>query len=79
MTAIEECITKILLEDFKVRDGSICRDTTLADLGFDSLVIVELALVLDNEFGIALEDGELADSMTITDAAELLVAKGAVC
>ena len=77
MGSIEERITKILREDFKVR-GAITAGTTFADLGFDSLVIVELALVLDGEFGVALEDGELTDGMSITDAAELLVAKGAV-
>jgi acyl carrier protein len=76
--AIEERITKILLDDFKVRYESIGSDTRFADLSFDSLVIVELALVLDNEFGIALEDGELTETMTITDVAELIVVKGAV-
>lgn len=78
MNSIEERITKILLDDFKVRPEAIGPDTTFADLSFDSLVIVELALVLDNEFGIALDEGELTETMTITEAAELTVAKGAV-
>lgn len=78
MTSIQERITTILLDDFKVRDRSIGPDTTFADLSFDSLVIVELALVLDKEFGIAIEDGELTDDMTITDAAELVAVKVAV-
>lgn len=75
---IEERITKILLDDFKIQHESIGPDTVFAELGFDSLVLVELALVLDIEFGIQLDDGELTDSMTISEAAELLVAKGAV-
>lgn len=76
MTFLQERITKILLDDFKVQPESIGLDTAFGDLGFDSLVIVELALVLDTEFGVALEDGELTDTMTVADAAELLVAKG---
>lgn len=76
MTAIEDRVTKILVEDFKVLPGTIGRDRTFADLGFDSLVIVELALVIDNEFGVTMEDGELTDAMTVADVAELLVAKG---
>lgn len=76
MKAIEDRITKILLDDFKVRPESIGASITFAELGFDSLVIVELALVLDNEFGITLADGELTEAMTVTDAAGLLVAKG---
>lgn len=78
MKSIEERIVKILLDDFKVRYQPIGPETTFADLSFDSLVIVELALVLDNEFGIGLEDGELTDSMTITEAAELVAVKAAV-
>ena len=76
MTFLQERITKILLDDFKVQPESFGTDTAFGDLGFDSLVIVELALVLDTEFGVALEDGELTDTMTVADAAELLVAKG---
>jgi acyl carrier protein len=76
MTYLEERITKILLDDFKVRAEYIGPGTAFGDLGFDSLVIVELALVLDTEFGIALADGELTDTMTVADAAELLMTKG---
>ena len=73
---IEERIIKILLDDFKVQYESITSETLFAELGFDSLVLVELALVLDTEFGIAIEDGELTDTMTIGDAADLLIEKG---
>lgn len=76
MNSIEQRIRTILHQDFKVRQESIGPDTTFADLGFDSLVIVELALVLDNELGITLEDGELADTMTIADACGLIMDKG---
>jgi acyl carrier protein len=78
MTSIEERITKILLDYFKVRRESIGPDTTFTDLNFDSLVLVELTLVLDNEFGTVIEYGELTDTMTIADAANLVAAKGAV-
>lgn len=76
MNSIEERITKILLENFKISDA-IGPTTTFGDLSIDSLVIVELALALDLEFGTALEHGELTESMTVADAAALLVAKGA--
>jgi acyl carrier protein len=78
MKTIEELITRILLDDFKVRHEFIGAGTTFAELKFDSLVIVELALLLENEFGIILEHGELTDKMTITDAAEMLAVKGLV-
>lgn len=75
---IEERIIKILLDDFKVQYESITSETLFAELGFDSLVLVELALVLDTEFGTALGDGELTDTMTIAEAADLLIDKGVV-
>jgi acyl carrier protein len=78
MTSIGERITRILLDDFKVRPEAMGADTTFGDLNFDSLVIVELALVLDKEFDIELDDGELTDAMTVADAAELVSAKVAV-
>lgn len=78
MTSMEERITRILLDEFKIQHESLGPDTTFAELSFDSLMIVELALVLDNDFGIALEEGALTDNMTITDAAELMVVRGAV-
>lgn len=74
--SLQERITKILLDDFKVQQEHIGQHTAFGELGFDSLVIVELALVLDTEFGVMLEDGELTDTMTVADAAQLLVAKG---
>jgi acyl carrier protein len=78
MKSIEERITKVLLDDFKVQHNFIGPDTRFTDLGFDSIVIVELAMVLEGEFGILLEFGEFTDTTTIAEAAELMMAKGAV-
>jgi acyl carrier protein len=46
-------------------------------LKFDSLVLIELGLVLENELGITIEDGALKDEMTIGQAAELIASRGA--
>lgn len=78
MNAIEERIAKILIDNFKVEYEFIGPDTTFNEVGFDSLVIVELALVLSEEFGVVIEDGEFVDAMTLAEAGELMLAKGAV-
>jgi acyl carrier protein len=78
MNGIEERITTVLTEQFKIEREAIAAEVTFGSLKFDSLVLIELGLILDKEFGIALGDGELTDSMTIRDAADLVVAKGAV-
>jgi acyl carrier protein len=78
MNGIEERITTVLTEQFKIEREAIAAEVTFGSLKFDSLVLIELGLILDKEFDIALEDGELTDAMTIRDAADLVAAKGAV-
>jgi acyl carrier protein len=76
MHAFEERIAKVLSTDFEISPDAVDSEVTLALLKFDSLTLVELALVLEKEFGITVEEGELTDTMTIGDTAALLAAKG---
>lgn len=78
MKSIEQRIIRILLDDFKVPFGEVGPDTAFRDLSIDSLVIVELALLLRNEFRVTIRDGELTETMTVAEAAALLASKGAV-
>ena len=78
MKSIEEQISKVLSEEFMLRPESLSADTTFDTLGFDSLVIVELALILNRKFKVAIKDGELIETMTITDTAALIAAKAAM-
>jgi acyl carrier protein len=72
MDSIEKRIEGILAVQFKVDTTEIGAATTLGDLSFDSIVLIELALALDDAFGVELGDGELHDRMTISDAADLV-------
>jgi acyl carrier protein len=75
MHAFEERIAKVLSTDFEISPDAVDSEVTLALLKFDSLTLVELALVLEKEFGITVEEGELTDAMTIGDTAALVAAK----
>ncbi|MEV0702939.1 acyl carrier protein [Saccharopolyspora sp. NPDC050389] len=44
-------------------DGNIL-DLTFADLGYDSLALMETAAVIGREFGVVIPDDELADLET---------------
>ncbi|GGP94675.1 hypothetical protein GCM10010278_85630 [Streptomyces melanogenes] len=77
MNGIEQRIANVLSTSFKVDPNAIDSDVTFLALKFDSLVLIELSLILEKEFGTPIEDGELTDDMTINDAAELIAAKGA--
>jgi acyl carrier protein len=45
------------------------------DLGADSLDLVELVEALEEEFGVRIDDEELADIATVGEAHELIAAK----
>ncbi|MEU6084036.1 acyl carrier protein [Streptomyces sp. NPDC047108] len=78
MQVIEERVAGILSGQFKVKRDVISPDVTFHKLSFDSLVLIELSLVLEKEFQVALEEGDLTDQLTIRDVADLLSGKGAV-
>ena len=57
-------------------------DTTTVDsdfeaLGFDSLVLIEVAVALNDKFGMSLEGEELMRAGSAAAAARLLVSQGA--
>ncbi|MEU1042974.1 acyl carrier protein [Streptomyces sp. NPDC005551] len=75
MQNITERVSTLLSDQFKVKPESIEPEVTLGKLSFDSLVLIELGLVLDKEFGVEIADGELTEHHTISDLVELLEAK----
>ncbi|MFC8221484.1 acyl carrier protein [Streptomyces sp. NPDC057362] len=78
MQDIKQRVATLLSDQFKVRPDLIEPSVTLGKLSFDSLVLIELGLVLDKEFGVEIADGELTEHQTFKDLVDLLSAKGAV-
>ncbi|MFJ8781194.1 MULTISPECIES: acyl carrier protein [unclassified Streptomyces] len=62
----------ILVSKLKVEPESVTPDATREDVELDSLAIVELAMVLEKEFGIAVTDDELLDTENIGSMATLI-------
>jgi acyl carrier protein len=71
-------LTAIISEHFETDDRELSAATDFESLEFDSLVLVELAVVLTREFGVEVTDEELADGKTIGEAAALVARKSAV-
>lgn len=65
----------ILVDTFGVDEGDYAPDATFESLGLDSLDVVELTLVLEEETGVKLEDEELEDIRTVQDAIDKVAAK----
>ncbi|EFL28220.1 putative phosphopantetheine attachment site [Streptomyces himastatinicus ATCC 53653] len=78
MDVIEERVTGILSGQFKLKKEIITPEVTFQNLSFDSLVLIELSLVLEKEFQVVIEEGDLTDQLTVRELAELLTDKGAV-
>lgn len=59
-----------------LRDAPLLPGSHFADdLGADSLDLVELVEALEQEFGVRIDDDELADIATVGEAYELLASK----
>jgi acyl carrier protein len=59
-----------------LRDDQVAPAARFADdLGADSLDLVELVEALEQEFGVRIDDEELADIATVGEAFELIAAK----
>lgn len=65
----------ILVDTFGVPADDIAPDATFEALGLDSLDVVELTLVLEEETGVKLEDEELEDVRTVQDAIDKITEK----
>jgi acyl carrier protein len=66
-------IAAIMAGTFDV--GEIAPGTEFTDLGLDSLVLVELAVIMQREFGVAVTDEELAERGSVAAAADLVAEK----
>jgi acyl carrier protein len=77
--AITNRIIAIIGEKYAPDDVGLDATTDFESLDFDSLVLVELAVILTREFGVQGGDDELAATATIGAAAGLVAGKtGAV-
>ena len=71
--AVEERLTAAIKE--MGAEGEITRDASFEALDVDSLDLVELAQVVEDEFGVELTGEDVKDLTTIGEAIDLVVAK----
>lgn len=68
-------IETILIETFKVPEDDIRPDATFESLELDSLDLVELMMVIEEELGVRIEDDEAEEIRTVADAVDKLAEK----
>ncbi|MEU0531439.1 phosphopantetheine-binding protein [Amycolatopsis tolypomycina] len=77
MSTTEEQVRTLLIEKLRVKPDALGADVTLEELSFDSLVLIELSLLLEKRFGVRLAEGELTGEHSIAGVAELVEGKEA--
>ena len=73
---IFEKVVRLLAEQFALEPEDITEDTSLEELGADSVDIVELSMSMEEEFGIGeMGEADLAAIRTVGDLVNYLRAK----
>jgi len=75
MEPMTDVIGDLLVQQFGMFDSTITADTTFDSLEVDSLVLVELAVILERTYGVRIEDSELAAAGTVGAAAAVVTGK----
>ncbi len=74
MSNLEKLAT-IISDQLTINDITITEDTTLEDLGADSLALVELVMSVEEEFEIQIEDEDMEKFKTVGDVLDYIESK----
>ena len=72
--SVEETVTESLV-NFGADADAVTRDATLEDIDIDSLDLVELTQVVEEQYDIDLEGSDFKNIKTVGDVIDLVVAK----
>lgn len=72
-----EAVEKVIFDGLSEigADGEITREASFEDLDVDSLDLVELAQIVEDEFGVELDGDSVKDVRTAGDVIDLVVAR----
>lgn len=77
MNAAEEHLANLLITRFGLPAEEIDLDATFGELQIDSISLVELTVISQDEFGVPVGDEDFTAEHTLRTAAALLAQKGA--
>ena len=72
-----EAVEKVIFEGIEEigAEGEVTRDATFESLDVDSLDLVEVAQIIEDEFGVELDGDDVKDVKTVGDVIDLVVAR----
>ena len=71
-----EKIKEIIAGQLNIEAGTITEESTLADLGADSLDLFELVMALEDEYGVEIPSEDLEKLLSVEDVMNYLKEKG---
>lgn len=72
---IAERVKNIIIRQLDVEKSTVVDDASFVDdLGADSLEVVQIVMVIEDEFGIAIPDEPAEEFLTVRDAIDFVVA-----
>ena len=77
-TTTTERVERVVIEaihDFAPDADDVTRDSTFEALEIDSLDLVELGQVVEDQFGVKLESADVAELNTVGDVVDLVAAR----
>ncbi len=74
-----EAVEKVIFDGLEEigAEGEVTREATLESLDVDSLDLVELSQIIEDEFAVELDADAVKDVKTVGDVIDLVVARGA--
>jgi acyl carrier protein len=72
-----EKLCDIIQSKFQVPSSELRPEVSLSDLGLDSLDMVELSLVIEQELGVRISDDELAEASRVEAIVDLIAGRTA--
>jgi acyl carrier protein len=75
--ATAESVEQVIFDGLKElgAEGEVARSSTFEELDVDSLDLVELAQIIEDEFGVSLQGEDVKDLRTVGDVVDLVVAR----
>jgi acyl carrier protein len=75
----DEAVEKVIFDGLVEigAEGEVTREATLESLDVDSLDLVELSQIIEDEFAVELDADAVKDVKTVGDVIDLVVARGA--
>ena len=73
----DEAVQKVIFDGLEEvgAEGEVTREATLESLDVDSLDLVEVAQIIEDEFGVELDGDAMKDVKTVGDVIDLVVAR----